>query len=416
MAAATPTFDSIPTLEVRVPRRPVVVPGRRPAAVVAIAFGALGVAALVGSLRGTPSAARSNGVEAPVFMSFAAGDVQERVAVRTEPGGGETVALLPAGTRVGIGGRVAFGDAWASGVDYWVAAEIDGHDVRGFVPAGGVTVQAGDPPVLAFDGVSTAGGASSAASVVPFEPMDEGRDAAAVAAVADAGLTANGLAGSDAVRAAPDASAGRVASAVDDAPVLASAAPTSAEAVAIPWLPEPVLSWSDLLNAAAATHGVAADLLAIITLVESGGHPSARSHAGATGLMQVMPPTAGDIARQRGLGAFDPSRLNEPAVAIDFGAWYLAQQLKSFGQADDPDWSKSVTLAAAAYNGGPGTAMRYQRDGSLPNETRHYIDWVGGMWRERADATSTTYDRWMAAGGSVLVGKAQAWLDAGGGR
>ncbi|MCC7018134.1 MAG: transglycosylase SLT domain-containing protein [Ardenticatenales bacterium] len=386
MAAATPTFDSIPTLEVRVPTRPALLRGRRPSVVVAIVFGALGAAAFVGSLRGTQSAARSSGVVAPVFMSFAAGDVRDRVAVRTEPGGGETVALLPAGTRVGIGGRAAFGDAWASGVDYWVAAEIDGHVVRGFVPAGGVDVQAGDPPVLSFEGADAGGGVSAAASVVPIESVGAGRDAADTADTAAA-----------------------------DVPVRASAAPTVADTVAIPWLPEPVRSWSELLSAAAVTHGVAADLLAIVTLVESGGHPSARSHAGATGLMQVMPATAGDIARQRGLGAFDASRLNEPAVAIDFGAWYLAQQLKAFGQADDADWAKSVTLAAAAYNGGPGTAMRFQRDGSLPNETRHYIDWVGGMWRERADVTSSTYERWMAAGGSVLVGKAQAWLDAGGG-
>lgn len=375
MAAANPTFEPIPTLDAR-PRRSRGGGERlRPVAVVCLLFVGLGLVASVGVARRGGGA---TGRDVAPFMAFAVGDAVDRLAVVAEPGGSETVGLLPAGTRVGIAGRVTFESAWSSGVAYWISADVDGHTVRGFVPAGGITVQAGDPPPLDLDGVDPAG------VVAPSTADDAGIVAASAEAVADGGV-------------GDGADHGRATA-----------------AVAIPWLPETVRHWEGLLAQAAQTHGVAADLLAIVTLVESGGHPAARSHVGATGLMQVMPATAGDIARQRGLGAFDAARLTDPATAIDFGAWYLVQQLKAFGSADDPDWSRSVTMAAAAYNGGPGAAIRYRRDGTLPSETRHYIDWVGGMWRERAAAASPTFERWMAAGGRVLVGKAQAWLDAGG--
>jgi len=399
MAAANPTFEPIPTLDVRPRRRRAPLARLRPVAVVCLLFVGLGLVAVVGVAR------RGGGVagrEIAPFMAFAVGDAGDRLAVVSEPGGGETVGLLPAGTRVGIAGRVAFEGAWSSGVAYWVSAEVDGHTVRGFVPAGGIAIRAGDPPPLDLEeaGATAAPAAGppahaavdAAPSAGAASDTDAGVAAASVDAIADGGVDAiaNGGAGDGAGN-------GRASA-----------------AVAIAWLPETVRHWEGLLAEAAQTHGVAADLLAIVTLVESGGHPAARSHVGATGLMQVMPATAGDIARQRGLGAFDAARLTDPATAIDFGAWYLAQQLKSFGSADDPDWSRSVTMAAAAYNGGPGAAIRYRRDGTLPSETRHYIDWVGGMWRERAAAASPTFERWMAAGGRVLVGKAQAWLDAGG--
>lgn len=435
MAAANPTFHPIPALDPRSAVRPIKVRRIRPWSVAMFVFGALGAAAVLG-LRRTPPATTSMG--APVFMSFAVGDIQTRVPVQTEPGGGDTVASLAAGTRVSIGGRVSFGGAWARGVAYWVATTVDGGMVQGFVPAGAVILQAGEPPELDVAGgggaaVLAAGANEGAAPDAMGVARSAGDASAPVVApsVASNADDAHASAASSAVvgLASPSGDPGvsssdgavHAASGTDVVVPLTGASASSAPAsqalsvVDIPWLPETILHWTDLLEAAAGAHGVAADLLAIIALVESGGHPAARSHVGATGLMQVMPATAADIARQRGLGAFDATRLTDPAVAIDFGAWYLAQQLKSFGRSDDDDWANSVVLAAAAYNGGPGAAMRYVRGGGLPSETQAYVGWVGGMWRERADAASPTYDRWMAAGGSVLVDKAAVWLGANGG-
>lgn len=413
MAAANPTFEPVVSLDPRPRRRASTRSWPSPTLVACLLFAGLGLAALAGVGRRGRTAPPTAAPAAP-FMAFAVGEAVERLEVVSAPGAGAVVGIVPAGARVGIAGHVAVDGIWSSGVAYWVSAEVDGHTVRGFVPAGAVTVRAGDPPPLSLDGGQERG---------PFEAPDvSGAVVAARGAAAGAAPIADTMGrgvseepGGAALSAARADDTVAASSTGDGAGPPEGRGDVAATAgVSIPWLPPSVRHWSDLLAEAARTHGVAADLLAIVTLVESGGHPSARSHVGATGLMQVMPATAGDIARQRGLGAFDPGRLHDPATAIDFGAWYLAQQLKSFGQADDPDWSRSVTMAAAAYNGGPGAAIRFRRDGVLPSETRHYIDWVGGMWRERAAPESPTYERWMAAGGRVLVAKAQAWLDAGG--
>ena len=123
-------------------------------------------------------------------------------------------------------------------------------------------------------------------------------------------------------------------------------------------------------------------------------------------MIQVMPATGQGIARERGIEGHTASRLFDPEYAVDFGAYYIAQQLRAFGLADDPDWQQSVERAAGAYNGGPGAAQRALAGGEWPEETQRYRRWVGGMWRERHQATSATFDQWMNAGGRVLVAKA----------
>jgi cell wall-associated NlpC family hydrolase len=112
-------------------------------------------------------------------------------------------------------------------------------------------------------------------------------------------------------------------------------------------------SFDGLFAAATSTYDLPAGLLKAVARAESGLDPNARSHAGAIGLMQLMPGTA------RELGV-DPS---DPAQAVDGAARLLKQHLKSFG---------SVPLALAAYNAGPGAVRRY--DGIPPfSETRAYV-------------------------------------------
>lgn len=160
---------------------------------------------------------------------------------------------------------------------------------------------------------------------------------------------------------------------------------TSGSAASIAWLPEDVARWTPHLESAAVEHGVDADLLAIITLVESRGIPSARSPRGAMGLMQIMPRTATRIAEARGLDGFSVESLSNPTVNLDFGAWYLARQLEQFG---------TVELAVAAYNGGP-KRVRAMLAGKarLSRETARYRDLVQSLWQERDEATSETFER-----------------------
>jgi hypothetical protein len=170
------------------------------------------------------------------------------------------------------------------------------------------------------------------------------------------------------------------------------------------WLPATVTYWRSDIEGLAAEHRIDPNLLAIVVLVESGGHPGARSRTGALGLAQIVPATGRHIAAERGLAGHSDARLLEARHNLDFGAWYLGRQLARFGVAD-PD--QSVDLVAAAYNGGPTRLGRHlARAAELSAETRRYVGWVGGMWRERHGARSETYAAWWAAGGERLVGAA----------
>ncbi len=72
----------------------------------------------------------------------------------------------------------------------------------------------------------------------------------------------------------------------------------------------------------------------------------ARSHVGASGLMQVMPATARWTARKIGMGGFSVEQLNERDTNIAIGTGYLKLVLD--------DFAGSMPMAAAAYNAGPG--------------------------------------------------------------
>lgn len=303
----------------------------------------------------------------PSFMSYGVGVVPFGARMTARPAGGPVVHAVAPGVRVALGGRVSVPAGLLARDAFWVASEDGGEPVYGFLPADAVQIVAGDPPRLQLGGVSIE------AMLSPANAIQAGAALGApVAPTGTAGLADGGV-------------------------------PT---AISIAWLPDPVRRWEPLFLEAGAAHRVDPELLAIIALVESGGNAAIYSPAGATGLMQVMPGTGADIARIRGLAGFTADALLVPETNVDFGAWYLAQQLKAFGKADDPDWTESVMLAAAAYNGGPGRVATYLRGGSLPAESARYREYVGGMWRERGDAASPTFERWMAAGGDHLVARA----------
>lgn len=160
------------------------------------------------------------------------------------------------------------------------------------------------------------------------------------------------------------------------------------EGICIPWMPQRVAHFEPEIVAAAQAHDVDPDLLAILVLLESGGHPTARSPHGARGLMQLMPRTAEAIAKARGLEGHDEARLDEPSYNLDLGAWYLAEQLRTFeSRVEGQD--EVVAWAAAAYNGGPeAAAAALSGTGDLSEETSRYQRRVRTMWREREAQTA----------------------------
>jgi soluble lytic murein transglycosylase len=114
---------------------------------------------------------------------------------------------------------------------------------------------------------------------------------------------------------------------------------------------------------------------------ESEFNPRAVSHAGARGIMQLMPATAQSVSRGLGLGYDQGKLLSDPLYNARLGTTYLSQMLRDFGG--------SYILAAAAYNAGPGRVRQWLGEygdprrpdvdtvvwiESIPfNETRNYV-------------------------------------------
>ena len=82
-----------------------------------------------------------------------------------------------------------------------------------------------------------------------------------------------------------------------------------------------------------------------ITRQESSFDPSARSFAGARGMMQLLPATAAGVARRQGL-PYSPGMLEDADYNMKLGSAFLGQLTQEF--------DGSYVLAAAAYNAGPG--------------------------------------------------------------
>jgi soluble lytic murein transglycosylase len=96
--------------------------------------------------------------------------------------------------------------------------------------------------------------------------------------------------------------------------------------------------------------GAEAALVLAITRQESSFDPSARSGAGARGMMQLMPSTANIMARKIGV-RYSAERLNDAEYNMQLGSHYLGQLVDHF--------SGSYVMAAAGYNAGPGRPAQW---------------------------------------------------------
>lgn len=127
------------------------------------------------------------------------------------------------------------------------------------------------------------------------------------------------------------------------APSLSSAATTKDSQ----WL-EPIIA------KASRRYGVDVGLIKAVIKAESNFNPNAVSHAGARGLMQLMPGTA------RSLGVSDSF---DPEQNVMGGTKFLRDLLERY--------NGDVDSVLAAYNWGPGNVDK--RSGRMPAETRSYL-------------------------------------------
>jgi soluble lytic murein transglycosylase-like protein len=90
-------------------------------------------------------------------------------------------------------------------------------------------------------------------------------------------------------------------------------------------------------------------LLYAVARQESGFHPNVVNPSGATGLMQLMPGTANQMAHGR------PASLLDPSTNLELGQRLISTLMQ------DPNIGENLMLLAAAYNRGSGNPARLQK-------------------------------------------------------
>jgi soluble lytic murein transglycosylase-like protein len=128
--------------------------------------------------------------------------------------------------------------------------------------------------------------------------------------------------------------------------------------------------YSPLVDEASRRWGVNPALIHAVIRAESNYDPEALSHAGAMGLMQLMPGTA------RRFGVADPW---DPEQNVHGGTRYLRELLDRF---------RSLKLALAAYNAGEGAVEQHGNQIPPYEETQTYVDRVMGIFFRNLDRDS----------------------------
>ena len=125
--------------------------------------------------------------------------------------------------------------------------------------------------------------------------------------------------------------------------------------------------FADLIAETAARHQVDAKLVHAVIQAESAYDASAKSSAGAVGLMQLMPDTA------KRYGVIDR---NDPIQNVNGGTRYLKDLLRMF--------DSNMDLAVAAYNAGENAVIKYHNSIPPYPETRNYVKTVLALYNRNS--------------------------------
>jgi soluble lytic murein transglycosylase len=138
-----------------------------------------------------------------------------------------------------------------------------------------------------------------------------------------------------------------------------------------------------------------------ITRQESQFDRAAVSHAGARGMMQLMPGTAREVAGKLGLSYDAGSLTTDTNYNMTLGSTYFQQMLRYFGG--------SYPLAVAAYNAGPGNVNKWLRANGDPRSGAiGMVDWIEAIpifetrnYVQRVLENAVVYDTLRSDGGSL---------------
>jgi peptidoglycan lytic transglycosylase len=106
--------------------------------------------------------------------------------------------------------------------------------------------------------------------------------------------------------------------------------------------PEP---YRDIIARESVKFKIPGSLIAAMMRQESNFNAGARSHAGARGLMQLLPSLARRLSKGMGLGRITNRRLYDPKVNLPLGVKFLAGNLKKY--------NGNIALAISCYNADP---------------------------------------------------------------
>ncbi len=134
--------------------------------------------------------------------------------------------------------------------------------------------------------------------------------------------------------------------------------------------------FSELVKYYATQYSIPNEWVFAVIRQESAYGVEAESAVGALGLMQIMPATGANLARENNLKQFKTKQLLDPKTNISLGTYYLAQLREKY--------DGNMLLASAAYNAGPSKVNRWKKQNTeLPlvmwietipyKETRNYV-------------------------------------------
>jgi soluble lytic murein transglycosylase len=146
------------------------------------------------------------------------------------------------------------------------------------------------------------------------------------------------------------------------------------------------MPYADEVARVARKYNLDPDLLFAVMRVESVYQRRIISHAGAIGLMQIMPRTGRLIADKLGMRETCASDLLDPRYNLELSGWYFSSLLERM--------DGHLPLAIASYNGGPHNVRRWIREygDHIPldafleripfRETKRYVRRVLGYYAE----------------------------------